>query len=148
MNFCFFVSVLDKFCFFFRIVILSKHMVKIMGFPIFLSSIKSLHLSINLQLFIMQLEIPVCNDIIISQPRCRHFLFLLLFLSRGRGPLIRGQIMMVLKRFVRYNVILSKGSRCTLLLNNSGFFLRVAWLVLQALQLVLKVDYVIYLLIS
>ena len=66
--------------FFVLIIILTLHSIKAMSVPILSSGLNSLYLLIDPRLLIMQLQIPSCDYVIISEPSCCglfDFLFLL-----------------------------------------------------------------------
>ena len=86
--------------FFFRIVVLSIDRVEVMSFPELLGSIESFNLPVDLEFLIVQFEVSVRDDVVVSETCGCYFLFFGGFLLRDRGSLIWREIVVFLEIFV------------------------------------------------
>lgn len=112
--------------------------VEVVSLPVLIGGLRSLDLLISFQLVLMELKVPACDDVIVSQTSSCHLLDLLLFLFWGRGSLFWCGIMMLLKRNIAEDVIV--GIRLSAASEIPGLLFGVIRTVFQALKFVFKVD--------
>lgn len=84
----------------FRIVVLSIDRVEVMSFPELLGSVESFNLSVDLEFFIVQFEVSVRDDVVVSETCGCDFLFFGGFLWGDRGSLIWREVVVFLEIFV------------------------------------------------
>lgn len=93
-------SVFLELLLFFRIVVLSIDRVEVMSFPELLGSVESFNLSVDLEFLIVQFEVSVRDDVVVSETCGCDFLLFGGFLLRDRGSLIWREVVVFLEIFV------------------------------------------------
>ena len=109
-----------------------------MRLPIFNRSLCPLDLLVDLQLLVVQLQVPIGDDVVVAETRRRHLLYLLLLLRRRRWAIL-GSVEVVLRHAdVAQDVVVNV--RVLLRPEVPGLLLRVVRLVFEPAQLVIEVN--------
>ena len=98
----FFTSLFLELVFLIWIVELTNDVIEVMRLPILLSSVQPLNLSVNVNLLVVQLEVSVRDDVVVSKPSgCNLLCFNCIWVFHWlRWPFVRRQVVVLLERLV------------------------------------------------